>query len=84
MEVQGHADERGTTDYNLALGERRARAVRTTLVELGVPHRRVTTVSFGEEAPMEVGAEASIWARNRRAEFRILDGANTDVAGTVE
>lgn len=65
--VEGHADERGTRAYNLALGERRATAARTYLVNLGVNPSRVTTVSYGKERPAELGSNESAWAKNRRA-----------------
>ncbi|MCB2067402.1 MAG: peptidoglycan-associated lipoprotein Pal [Erythrobacter sp.] len=65
--VEGHADERGTREYNLALGERRANAAKNYLVSLGVPEGRLTTVSYGEERPAVVGSNESAWARNRRA-----------------
>lgn len=65
--VEGHADERGTRDYNLALGERRANAARNYLVSLGVQDNRLTTVSYGEERPVATGSNEGAWARNRRA-----------------
>lgn len=65
--VEGHADERGTRDYNLALGERRANAAKNYLVSLGVPEGRLSTVSYGEERPVATGSNESAWARNRRA-----------------
>ena len=65
--VEGHADERGTRDYNLALGERRANAAKTYLVGLGVSADRVQTVSFGKERPVALGSDEASWARNRRA-----------------
>ncbi|MBH5321915.1 peptidoglycan-associated lipoprotein Pal [Aurantiacibacter sediminis] len=65
--VEGHADERGTRDYNLALGERRANAAKNYLVSLGVPEARLTTVSYGEERPVATGSNETAWARNRRA-----------------
>ena len=65
--VEGHADERGTRDYNLALGERRANAAKTYLVGLGVGADRVQTVSFGKERPVALGSDEASWARNRRA-----------------
>ena len=71
VEVQGHCDERGTTEYNLALGDRRATAVREYLALQGVPKARMSTVSFGEERPLATGATESVWAQNRRAEFKI-------------
>lgn len=65
--VEGHADERGTRDYNLALGERRANAAKNYLVSLGVPESRLNTVSQGEERPVATGSNEAAWARNRRA-----------------
>lgn len=65
--IEGHADERGTRDYNLALGERRANAARNYLVSLGVPETRLRTVSYGEEQPKDIGSTEAAWARNRRA-----------------
>ena len=65
--VEGHADERGTRDYNLALGERRANAAKTYLVGLGVSAERVQTVSFGKERPAALGSDEASWAKNRRA-----------------
>ncbi len=64
--IQGHADERGTREYNLALGDRRANAVRNFLVAVGVDPNRVTTVSFGKEQPVALGADEVAWAQNRR------------------
>ena len=69
IEVEGHADERGTTDYNLALGQRRAEAVQRYLTTNGVSGRRVKTVSYGEEQPLQRGSSESAWAANRRAEI---------------
>jgi len=65
--VEGHADERGTRDYNLALGERRANAAKTYLVGLGVSADRIQTVSYGKERPVALGSDEASWARNRRA-----------------
>lgn len=65
--VEGHADERGTRDYNLALGERRATAAMNYLVSLGVPQGRLNVVSYGEERPVATGTNEAAWARNRRA-----------------
>ncbi|AKQ42726.1 peptidoglycan-associated lipoprotein [Aurantiacibacter atlanticus] len=65
--VEGHADERGTRDYNLALGERRANSAKNYLVSLGVPENRLRTVSYGEERPIATGSDESAWARNRRS-----------------
>jgi peptidoglycan-associated lipoprotein len=64
--VEGHADERGTREYNLALGERRASAVKNVLVALGIPANRVSTISYGKERPAVVGSNDQAWAQNRR------------------
>jgi peptidoglycan-associated lipoprotein len=69
--VEGHCDERGTAEYNLALGERRAAAVRTYLVSLGIAPERVRTVSYGKEFPFDPGHSDGAWAQNRRAHFVI-------------
>ena len=65
--VEGHADERGTREYNLALGQRRANAARDILVANGVSQARVQTVSFGKDRPEALGSDESAWAQNRRA-----------------
>jgi len=69
--VEGHCDERGTAEYNLALGERRAIAARDYLVSLGIPAARVKTVSYGKEFPFDQGHSESAWSKNRRAHFVI-------------
>jgi peptidoglycan-associated lipoprotein len=66
VSVEGHADERGTREYNLALGERRATAVKNVLVALGIPANRVTTISYGKERPAVVGSNDAAYAQNRR------------------
>ena len=71
VEVQGHADERGTTDYNLALGQKRAESVRSYMTGQGVGSDRIVAVSFGEERPMVDGSGEAAWSKNRRAEFII-------------
>lgn len=65
--VEGHCDERGTREYNLALGERRASAAKRYLASLGVPAARVSTVSYGKERPAVAGSDEAAWAQNRRA-----------------
>lgn len=65
--VEGHCDERGTIEYNLALGQRRAVMVRKYLITLGVKPERITTISYGEEKPVDIGHDEEAWARNRRA-----------------
>jgi peptidoglycan-associated lipoprotein len=67
--VEGHCDERGTVDYNLALGDKRARVAREYLVSLGVAGDRLQTVSYGKEKPLDPGSNEQAWARNRRAHF---------------
>lgn len=67
--VEGHADERGTNEYNLALGERRAMAVQDYLGSYGVQKSRLQTISYGEEKPAQMGSDESSWAKNRRVEF---------------
>lgn len=70
--VEGHTDERGSSEYNLALGERRALAVREALIGLGVSAQRIQTLSFGEEQPAVQGTGEGVWSLNRRSEFRFL------------
>lgn len=65
--IEGHADERGTREYNLALGERRANSVRNYLVALGVSPARITTISFGKERPAVAGSNPQAWSQNRRS-----------------
>lgn len=65
--LEGHADERGTREYNLALGERRANAAKNYLVSLGVPANRIQVLSYGKEKPVALGSNESAWAQNRRA-----------------
>lgn len=72
MLIEGHCDERGTEEYNLALGERRARAAYEYLVVLGVPSSRLKIVSFGEEKPAVEGSGEAAWAKNRRDEFKVF------------
>ena len=65
--IEGHCDERGTREYNLALGERRATAAKKFLVGLGIPSNRISTISYGKERPAVVGSDESAWSQNRRA-----------------
>jgi peptidoglycan-associated lipoprotein len=69
--IEGHCDERGTAEYNLALGERRALAARAYLVSLGIPADRLRTVSYGKEFPFDPGHDDGAWGKNRRAHFVI-------------
>ena len=65
--IEGHCDERGTREYNLALGERRAQAVKNVLVASGIPTSRISTISYGKERPIVVGSNEEAWAQNRVA-----------------
>jgi peptidoglycan-associated lipoprotein len=69
VRIEGHCDERGSDEYNLALGEKRAQATRNYLVSLGVPAERLSTISYGKERPAVQGSTEEAWARNRRVEF---------------
>lgn len=71
--IEGHCDERGTAEYNLALGERRARAAYEFLVLLGVSPNRLQIVSYGKERPLDPASTETAWALNRRAQFKLLD-----------
>jgi len=73
--IEGHTDERGTREYNLALGERRATAVKDYLVAYGVNAGRIRTISYGEERPAVVGSNEAAWAKNRRAVTVVVGGA---------
>jgi peptidoglycan-associated lipoprotein len=72
IRIEGHCDERGTVEYNLALGDRRARAARDYLVSAGIPAQRLRTISFGKERPLDPGHNEAAWAMNRRAEFMFV------------
>ena len=74
--VEGHCDERGTVEYNLALGERRAKAAHDYLVSLGVPADRLKTVSYGKEVPVCAQSSEDCWQRNRRAHFTVTGKTN--------
>ena len=71
VSVEGHTDERGTAEYNLALGERRALSARTYLVSLGIAADRLRTVSYGKEFPFDTGHDEAAWSNNRRAHFMV-------------
>ncbi len=73
IRIEGHCDERGTVEYNLALGERRAIAAREYLVNFGISPRRITVISYGKERPVDPRHTPDAWAKNRRAEFVILN-----------
>lgn len=72
VRIEGHADERGSDEYNMALGDRRAKSAAKYLTNLGVKAERISTVSYGEEKPAVQGSDESAWAKNRRAEFLIV------------
>jgi peptidoglycan-associated lipoprotein len=72
VEVEGHCDERGTIEYNLALGDRRAKSARDFLVNLGISTSRMRTISYGKEMPLDPGHNEAAWAKNRRAHFTII------------
>lgn len=72
IQIEGHCDERGTAEYNLALGERRANSVKKYLISLGVPAERLSTISYGKEMPLDPGHNEEAWAKNRRAHLTIL------------
>jgi peptidoglycan-associated lipoprotein len=69
--IEGHCDERGSDEYNLALGEQRAQSTRRYLMALGIKSQRFQTISYGEERPAKLGHHEDSWAENRRAEFRV-------------
>jgi peptidoglycan-associated lipoprotein len=71
--IEGHCDERGTNEYNMALGEQRALSARRYLVGLGVDASRLSTISYGEEKPLDPGSNEEAWAKNRRAHFTISE-----------
>ncbi len=75
LSIEGHCDDRGTNEYNLALGDRRAKAVKDYLVSLGVPAAKLQTISYGEEKPLCTEQTEDCWAKNRRAHFVVLGKA---------
>lgn len=72
VKIEGHCDERGSDEYNLALGERRALAAKNYLVSLGISPDRLSIISYGEEMPLDPGHTEAAWAKNRRAEFKVV------------
>lgn len=72
VQVEGNADERGTPEYNLALGERRAESVKSYLTSLGIDSNRLVTISYGEERPVDSGQSEDAWAKNRRVDFKAM------------
>jgi peptidoglycan-associated lipoprotein len=75
VRVEGHADERGTRDYNLALGERRANSVKDYLITLGINAGRITTISYGKERPVALGSNEQAWGQNRRGVTSVTGGS---------
>jgi peptidoglycan-associated lipoprotein len=71
LTIEGHCDERGTAEYNLALGDRRALAAKSYLQSLGIPAERLRTVSYGKEFPFDPGHDEAAWSKNRRAHFMV-------------
>jgi len=71
--IEGHCDERGTEEYNLALGEKRAKSTSDYLLSLGIPAERIRTLSYGKSQPLDMGHDEAAWAKNRRAQFLIIE-----------
>ncbi len=69
VQIEGHTDSRGSIEYNVALGERRANAVKNYMISLGIPAERLATISYGEEKPLDPAENDAAWAKNRRANF---------------
>ncbi|MCH8026683.1 MAG: peptidoglycan-associated lipoprotein Pal [candidate division Zixibacteria bacterium] len=72
VKIEGHCDERGTVEYNLSLGEKRATSCMDYLVGLGIDASRISTISYGKEKPMDAGHSEAAWGKNRRCEFKIV------------
>lgn len=72
VKIEGHADERGTIEYNLSLGEKRASATMDYLLSQGIDGARISIISYGKERPMDTGSNEDAWSKNRRCEFRII------------
>jgi len=83
VQIQGHADERGTTEYNMALGDRRANEVKTYLANQGVAPSRLTLISYGEEMPLDNGGGERAWSVNRRAEFVVTWGGDGQIGSST-
>lgn len=71
--IEGHCDDRGTEDYNLALGEKRAKSTYDYLVSLGIPAERMKTISYGKSQPLDLGHDENAWQKNRRAQFLVIE-----------
>lgn len=74
VQIEGHCDERGTSEYNMVLGMNRARAVEQYMTSLGIPQNRMSTVSYGKEVPLDPASNEAAWAKNRRAHFSVSQG----------
>jgi peptidoglycan-associated lipoprotein len=72
VQIEGHCDERGSDEYNLALGEKRAKAALSYLITLGISPERLSIISYGKEKPLDMGHDETSWAKNRRAEFMVV------------
>jgi peptidoglycan-associated lipoprotein len=83
IRIQGHADERGTTEYNLHLGQKRAQRVLDYLVNKGVSPKRIELISYGEELPLDRASMEQAFSKNRRAEFQVIGGPADAVRGTT-
>jgi peptidoglycan-associated lipoprotein len=83
LRIEGHADERGSTEYNLALGQRRSESVRTFLSGFGIAADRLPTISYGKERPLVEGYGEAAWARNRRAEFVVTAGEVVNIPNEI-
>ena len=73
IRIEGHCDERGTSEYNLALGDRRANSAKKYLIDLGTSAERLSTISYGEEKPADLGHDEAAWAKNRRDEIKLME-----------
>ena len=80
--LEGHCDERGTVEYNMALGAERARAIKSALVSLGIPSSRLDTISYGEEIPLDPGHDEMAYAKNRRVHFGVGHDNNRSSSGS--
>lgn len=80
--LEGHSDERGTVEYNMALGSQRARAVKNALIALGIPSSRIETISYGEEIPLDAGHSEEAYAKNRRVHFAVGNTAPESSKGS--
>lgn len=76
--IEGYCDERGTIEYNMVLGQRRASAVRNYLGKLGISRGRISTISYGEERPVDYGHNEAAWSKNRRAEIKVRETAPSE------